>query len=68
VAYAGGRATHGAVAERVEERRIKSTGYIPHHLIPFDIAQDRLLPQELFYAHILDIRRISPLGRESNCV
>jgi len=29
---AGGRATHGAVAERVGVRRIKSTGYIP--LIP----------------------------------
>jgi len=25
---AGGRATHGAVAERVGERRIKSTSYI----------------------------------------
>ena len=29
---AGGRATHGAVAERVGERKIKSAAYIP--LIP----------------------------------
>ena len=42
---AGGRATHGAVAERVGVRRIKTAGYIPPHPNPFDTAQDRLLPQ-----------------------
>jgi hypothetical protein len=49
---AGGRATHGAVAERIGERRIKSTGYILPHPSPFDPAQDRLLPQGKRSTHL----------------
>jgi len=47
---------HPLLLERVGEKRIKSTGYIPPR--PF------VLPQGLIYAHIFDLLRISPLRRD----